>query len=155
MGVSIIDGTIETAEFRRKAAKVRIYKSIVFRLADGETRTILKPIAHPDVAEHLEPGASGRFYLFTSIDHRGLHGVRTAAGAATYAYPKNNEMVGLVLFLIAIVWVGIGVLAFQGIPVLGAIVLILGAIVWIVNRKLRGEARRQFEADNPSFAPRP
>ncbi len=148
MGVSIIEGTIESADLRRKAARVRIYRSIVFRLADGETRTIAKPIAHPDVAEYLQPGASGRFYLFTSIDHRGLHGVRTAAGAAAYAYPRNNEVVGLVLFLIAILWVGAGILVFQGLPILGTIVLILGALVWIVNRRLRGEAQRQFEADS-------
>lgn len=150
MGVSTIDGTIESAELRRSAAKVRIYKSIVFRLADGETKTIAKPIAHAELAPRLEPGATGRFYLFSSIDHRGIYGVRSSDGQTHYAYPRNNETIGMVLTILAVLWVGMSLYLIGDFSIFALIVLVLGPIVWLVNRNLRTQAERQFQADNPA-----
>ncbi|MDQ8756859.1 hypothetical protein RCO27_11540 [Sphingosinicella sp. LHD-64] len=149
MGVSTIDGTIESAELRRSAAKIRIYKTIVFRLANGETKTIAKPIAHAELAPRLEPGATGRFYLFSSIDHRGIAGVRTSDGQAQFAYPRNNETIGMVLTILAALWVGLSPYFVGDFGIFALIVLILGPIVWLVNRSLRRQAERQFQADNP------
>lgn len=153
MGVSMIDGTIEAMDLRRAAAKVRIYNRIVFRLADGGTKTIAKPYVHTDLAEQLAPGTSGRFYLFASIDHRGVQAMRADDGRAIFAYPKNNEVVGMVLLVIGLLWVGAAIALFDGIPVLGAIVLVIAILVTVVNRKLRLDARRQFDADRGHAPP--
>ena len=149
MGVSTIDGTIESAELRRSAARIRIYKTIVFRLANGETKTIAKPIAHADLAPRLEPGASGRFYLFNSIDHRGIAGVRSGDGQALFAYPRNNEKIGMMLTILGVLWVGTSLYFIGDFSIFALVVLILGPIVWLVNRNLRIQAERQFQADNP------
>jgi hypothetical protein len=148
MGVSTIDGTIESAELRRSTGKARIYKTIVFRLANGETKTIAKPLAHADLAPHLEPGTSGRFYLFTSIDHRGIHGVRTSGGRAFQAYPRGNETAGLILTIMAVLWVFTSFYLNGDFSILALLMLILGPVVWLVNRNLRIQADRQFRADN-------
>ena len=49
-----------------------------------------------NVADALKPGTRGRFYLYTAIDHRGIHGVRTADGREIYGFGKQNEIISLV-----------------------------------------------------------
>lgn len=156
MGVSVIEGTIESAELKRTAPGVRFYKSIVFRLPNGETKTLAKPIAHPTTGEHLIPGTSGRFYTFASIDHRGIHGVRTSGGAAHYAYPMNNERIGMYCTILAVVALALGITLFDRISGWFVILIILGPILWLYNRNLRQQAEQQFNADTapaPAQAP--
>lgn len=156
MGVSVIDGTIESAELKRTAPGVRFYKSIVFRLPNGETKTLAKPIAHPTMGEHLIPGTSGRFYTFASIDHRGIHGVRTSGGAALYAYPKNNEVIGMWVTIFAVVAAAIMISLIGDFSIWLLIAIILGPILWIYNRNLRQQGERQFNGDTapvPTQAP--
>jgi len=148
MSLSIIDGTIESMDLKRAAAKVRIYRSIVFRLPDGESRTIVKPYVHESLARELAPGTKGRFYLFSSIDHRGVQAMRADDGRALFAYPRSNEVIGLVLLVISGIWVGAMIVIAQGIPVWGAIVLALAIVIVVVNRKLRIDAERQYAADS-------
>lgn len=152
MSVSVIDGTIESAELKRTAPGARFYKSIVFRLPSGETKTLAKPIAHPTMGNLLQPGTSGRFYTFASIDHRGVHGVRTSSGEALYAYPKNNEVIGMWVTIFAIVAGAIMIGLMDKISIWLLICIVLGPILWIYNRKLRLEGARQFEADSGAAA---
>lgn len=153
MGISTIDGTIEVADLRRKAVKVSIFRKLVFHLADGSTKTVANAHVHNDVAIHLTPGASGRFYLFNSMDHRGLCGLRTADGRSIIAYPKNNEVIGIVLLVVGILWVGSTMLFAGGIPILGSIVLIIAVLVTVVNGNLRRQAERHFAADAAPVPP--
>jgi hypothetical protein len=97
MAVSYIDGTLEQAELKRAPLNLRIYKQLTFRLRDGRERTILKAIVDAKVAALLEPGVSGRFYLFTAPDHRGVHGIRDDQGRAVFAFPRNNERAMLIV----------------------------------------------------------
>lgn len=147
MALSVIDGTIESADLKRTAAKVRIYRSIVFRLADGETKTIAKPIAHTELGPYLEPGMSGRFYLFTSIDHRGVYGVRTSAGQAHYHFPKNNEVIGMWITIFSVAVAALMLTLMGDISILLLIALILGPVVWLYNRANRQNAERAFQGD--------
>jgi len=147
MSLSIIDGTIESMDLKRAAAKVRIYRTIVFRLPNGESRTIARPYVHETLAKELAPGTKGRFYLFSSIDHRGLQAMRADDGRAVFAYPRNNEVVGMVLLVVSTIWVGATIILANGIPVLGTIVLALAIAIVLVNRKLRVDAERQFAGD--------
>ncbi len=154
MGVSILDGTIEEAVLKRSVRNIRIFRHVRFRLRDGGTKSVAKPVVDASVAHLLQPGASGRFYLYTSIDQRGIHGVRDDQGHAAFGFPKNNEIAMLVVMLINLVWVGFTLVTVAGVPILGTILLILSGPYYFYLRKLRADARRQFDADS-QYAPAP
>ena len=153
MGVSILDGTIEEAELKRSVRNIRIFHHIRFRLADGSTKSVAKPIVHADVARHLQRGASGRFYLYTSIDQRGIHGIRDDKGEAAFAFPKNNENAMLGLAIFTGLWMGISIAAVQDAPLIGTIIFVLSVPYYFYLRSLRGQARRQFESDRAFAVP--
>ena len=153
MSVSIIDGTIEEAEPGRKAMSVRLFKRIVFRLADGSTKTVLKPVVHSELAGQIQPGTSGRFYLFAAIDHRGLHGLRDDKGNALMHFPRNNEIATLVSALLMGLWVGVALVSVGGIPILPGLVLLLAVPAFFLYRNTRIEAERQFASDNQPVSP--
>jgi hypothetical protein len=155
MGVSTIDGTLEEAVLKRVRRNLRVYERLTFRLADGSTRSIAKSIVDAPVAERLLPGTSGRFYLYTAIDHRGLHGLRDATGQAVFSYPTNNEKALLVVMPILLLWIVVALVLQGGIPILGALVLLVSIPFYFLYRATRMEARRQFEADSAFAAPSP
>ena len=154
MGVSILDGTIEEAVLKRSVRNIRIFHHVRFRLRDGGTKAVAKPIVDASVAHLLQPGTSGRFYLYTSIDQRGIHGVRDDQGHAEFGFPRNNEIAMLVVMLINLVWVSFTLVAVAGVPILGTILLVLSGPYYFYLRKLRADARRQFEGDS-QYAPAP
>ena len=156
MGVSTIDGTLEEAVLKRVRRNLRVYERLTFRLADGTTRSIAKPIVDQALAAHLMPGTSGRFYLYTAIDHRGIHGVRDAEGRAAFSYPTNNEKALLIVMPILLLWIVVALVLQGGIPIFGTLVLVISLPFYFLYRKTRMEARRQFETDTayrPSSAP--
>ena len=155
MGVSIVDGTIEEAVPGRKAMGVRFFKRIVFRLADGGTKTVLKPIVHSQLAGHLQPGTSGRFYLYAAIDHRGLHGLRDDKGHALMHFPRNNEIGSLIAALLMGLWVGAALVSVGGIPILPGILVVLSVPAFFLYRNTRIEAERQFARDQDPAKPTP
>jgi hypothetical protein len=153
MSVSIVDGTIEEAVPGRSALSVRFFKRIVFRLADGGTKTVLKPVVHSRLAEHLQPGTSGRFYLYAAIDHRGVHGLRDDKGQALMHFPRNNEIATLIAALLMGLWVGGALVSVGGIPILPGLVVLLSVPAYFLYRNTRIEAERQFASDNRPVPP--
>src|SRR4030095_627345 len=153
MSVSIIDGTIEEAEPGRKAMSVRMFKRIVFRLAAARTKMLLRPVVHSELAGQIQPGTSGRFYLFAAIDHRGLHGLRDDKGHALMRFPRNNEVATLVSALVMGLWVGAALVSVGGIPILPGLVLLLAVPAFFLYRNTRIEAERQFGSDNRPVPP--
>lgn len=146
MATSIIDGTLEAADLKRVRGKTRVYNSLTFRLRDGSPKSIAKAIVHEDVAALLAPGTSGRFYLYTAIDHRGIHGVRDDTGRSVFAYSKVNET--------AMLWTaGVGVagtlilLALGRISLWPILCIVLGIPLYFLYRQTRAEATRQYEGD--------
>lgn len=146
MATSIIDGTLEAADLKRVRGKTRVYSSLTFKLRDGSSKSIAKAIAHEDVCALLEPGNSGRFYLYTAIDHRGIHGVRDDKGRSVFAYSKVNET--------AMLWTaGVGVagvlifLALERISLWPILCVVLGVPLYFLYRQTRAEATRQYERD--------
>ncbi len=148
MSVSIIDGTIESADLKRATGKARIYRGIVIRRADGRAEEVRKPIVHADLAAYVEPGTSGRFYLFKSIDHRGIHGVRPQGGDPVFRYPRTNELLGMGVTLFTAIWIAISLSALGGLPIFALLAFVIGLVVWVVNWQLRRSAERQFAGDN-------
>ncbi len=146
MGVSIVDGTIEEAVLKKARSNLRIYQYIKFRQQDGETMTVMKPIVDASVAELLTPGTSGRFYLFTQIDHRGIHGVRTNDGREVGKFPKNNETGMIVVGVMGLVMLAVS-FAIDRINGWGFICVLLGFPGYILYRSTRSIGERQFAED--------
>jgi hypothetical protein len=147
MAVSYIDGTLEQAELKRAPLNLRIYKQLTFRLRDGRERTILKAIVDAKVAALLEPGVSGRFYLFTAPDHRGVHGIRDDQGRAVFAFPRNNERAMLIVSIMGFVLLA-ATLAMDMLSGWALITIALGVPFYFIFRSTRIAAERQYEGDS-------
>ncbi len=147
MATSIIDGTIEEAVIRRRRKLGSTFTRILFRLDDGTTKTWAKAVAANDVADALKPGTNGRFYLYTAMDHRGIHGLRTADGREIYGFGKQNEIVSLVIFVVSALTVALSVAALGDAPLLAAILLVLSIPMYFLYRSTRVQAERQFQGD--------
>ena len=152
MGTKVIDGTLEAVWLKRRRSGVAVYDKLQFRLADGRAVTVGKSIVGPAVADRLVPGTSGRFYLYEAIDHKGLHGIRDAAGAAVYAFPTVNETAMAVVALLNILWLGASAVLADKVPLLPLFVTALAVPGYILYRATRMAARRQFE-DDAGYAP--
>jgi len=147
MGVSVIDGTLEAAALKRVRGKTRVYQSLTFKLRDGSSKSIAKAIAHEDVCALLEPGNSGRFYLYTAVDHRGIHGVRDDKGRSVFAYSKVNETAMLVTAGIGILML-FAFLAMDRISIWPILCIVIGVPFYFLYRQTRAEATRQYESDS-------
>ncbi|HVQ09285.1 MAG TPA: hypothetical protein VMS43_12710 [Allosphingosinicella sp.] len=153
MAVSIIDGTLEAADLKRIRGKTRIYRSLTFKLRDGSSKSVAKAIVHEDVAALLEPGNSGRFYLYTAIDHRGIHGVRDDRGRGVFAYSKAGETMMLVTAGIGVAML-VAFLAMDRISIWPILCIVIGIPFYFLYRQTRAEATRQYEGDKgPSQVP--
>jgi len=147
MGVSIVDGTLEEVVIKRHRKLASVYERLMFRLPDGSKKTWTKAVAASDLVPLLTPGTSGRFYLYTAIDHRGIHGVRLDDGRELYGYPKMNERASIVIV------VAMGLLMLLTYNVLGyvqwlsAILFVLGIPMYFLYRNTRVQADRQYRED--------
>ena len=150
MGVSIVDGTLEEVVIRRHRKQASVYERLMFRLPDGSKKTWTKAVVAGDLVPLLTPGTSGRFYLYTAIDHRGVHGVRLDDGRELYAYSKLNEYVssavvisqGLLTLLSYSVDFGLGFTR-----ILAPILFVLGIPMYFLYRNTRLQAERQYRED--------
>lgn len=147
MGVSVIDGTIEEVVLRRRRKLGSVYDRVVFRLDDGSAKTWGKSVIWNNVADQLKPGLRGRFYLYTAIDHRGIHGIRTMDGREVYGFGKQNEIISIVIFVTMALLVAISIAAMGDAPLLATILLILSIPMYVLYRGTRVQAERQFQAD--------
>lgn len=148
MGTSIIDGTVEEATLKRARSGVAVFSNLRFQSTDGASRTIKNAVTTQAVADELKPGIRGRFYLFTSFDIKGVHGVRRADGRAIYGFPGNNRKIFLILGLINLAWVAFRLFVIQdGVPLLGVALLILAIVGYVLMGKGAREAQAQFDAD--------
>lgn len=147
MSVTAIDGTLEAASLKRKVRNISIYDSIVIRRDGGGEERLGKTMVSNPVADLLEPGTRGRFYTYASIDHKGMHGVRTADGKAAYDFPQNNEKIAIFVFVVNAIWLIGGVLLDGGVRLFPLALTALAVVIYPLYRKTRMEALRQFEAD--------
>ena len=149
MAVSIIDGTIEAMVLKRVRQNVRVYERIDFRLDGGGTSSITKAVVEAKVAERLEPGVSGRFYLYKAIDHRGIHGLRDKEGRALFGFSSMNERAMLVTIAIGTVLTILYVALLDKISLWGPLLVVLGVPGYFLYRSTRVDAESQFRGDNP------
>ena len=147
MSVAAIYGTLESANLKRKVRNISIYDSIVIRRDGGGEERLGKTIVSNTVAETLQPGTQGRFYTYASIDHKGVHGIRTADGRSVFDFPQNNEKIMLVVLALNAVWLIGGILYDGGARLFPLALVVFAGAIYPLYRKTRLEARRQFEAD--------
>ena len=147
MAVSMVDGTLESFELKRKTPAVSIYRDLVIRHDDGGETHFGKAVAAAKVAETLASGARGRFYLYESIDNKGVHGVRLENGVKAHAFPVMNERIMLLVLVLNCVLL-IGRIVIEGVIwYLPLILIVLAAIAYPLYRKTHLEARDQYERD--------
>ena len=147
MPVSTIDGIVEAAALKRRVRNISIYDSIAFRLDDGSEHWLGKSIVPNTVADVLKPGTKGRFYLYSSIDHKGVHGVRSVGGVSAYGYAQNNERLMLIVLGLNALWLVGGVFLDGQVRLFPLALAVLAVVVYPLYRKTRIESRRQFDAD--------
>jgi len=152
MSTSIIDGTIEDIDVKRARGGFVVYNSIRFRLPDGSPKSVVKSVVAKDVADELQPGASGRFYLFSAFDLKGIHGFRSAGGKSVYKFPGNNAKIFIFVAVVNVLWVALRIALDGQIPFLGVGLFILGVVGYVLMSKGEREAKQQFEADG-GYAP--
>ena len=147
MSVSTIDGTVEAATLKRTVRNISVFESISIRRDDGSEHRLGKSMVPNAVAEALKPGTRGRFYLYSSIDHKGVHGVRTADGRSAYGFARNNERIMLVVLVLNALWLAGGFALDGRVRFIPLALVVLALVVYPLYRKVRVESRRQFEAD--------
>jgi hypothetical protein len=147
MAVSTIDGTLEEAVVKRSFAKVISYERLRFRLADGREQILTKILAERGLAERLQPGTRGRFYLFKVIDSQGVCGLRDESGGAWFAFIKATEKLMLICAAFGVTALFLSVLLRTWLTSWAVICLLLGAPMYIVYHSARREAERRFAAD--------
>lgn len=151
MAVSVIDGTLEAVTVKGRTAKVWRLNDLAIRKADGALEMLKgMTVATREIGEALQPGLTGRFYLYKSIDHRGLHAIRPSGGQLLHRFPATNENLMAVLFFINLAVLG-GMTALNGQPYLLNIALVpFTAVLYVLYRRTRMQAEAQVNADNPA-----
>ncbi len=148
MGVSVIEGKVLEAPVKLKRKNLVRYAHVVFERADGGTERIAKPVATDEIAELVTPGAEGRFFLFKTIDVRGIHGVRLADGRARHAYPRNNLWAFGLAAVVSTIWIALRISTRGDIPVLGLLLLALGVVGFTLTRTNDAASQRQFDRND-------
>jgi hypothetical protein len=148
MAISTIDGTLEEAVVKRSFARVISYERLRFRLADGREQVLSKTVVEKGLAERLQPGTKGRFYLFKVIDHQGVCGLRDGAGGAWFAFIKGSENGMLITSAVGATALILSVLLRTWLTSWAVISLLIGVPMYIVYRTARLEAERRFAADD-------
>lgn len=147
VAVSTIDGTLERVEGARQYRKVTRFNTLVFREDGGASRTIKNALAAGDVVAELREGNRGRFYTFTALDVRGVHGVRTRDGTTRYAFPGSNAKLFLTLVIISLIVLVIRAVIGDGLPLIQLLLTVAIGIGWYLTQKSESEARAQFDDD--------
>jgi len=154
MAVRTIDGTLEEVELKNRRKLGSVYSRLLFRLPDGRSERVGKSVVWNNVADHLKPGKSGRFYLYGAIDHRGIHGVRTADGAEAFGFGKQNEIVAIAVLVMAGLTFYLNmndprVTVFDDLIWIITLILLIGAgPMFLAYRHTRVQAERQFREDS-------
>ena len=148
MATSTIDGTIEEATLKRSFWNMRVFDPIVIRHADGTVENLGKTVVQGELADHIVPGASGRFYRYSTIDHQGIHGIRDVHGAAFSAFPMNNEIASYACIALGVVLLMLHLLGGTSLSAWGPILLLVGVAGTAIYGQARRASRAQFDGDD-------
>lgn len=153
MTTSIIDGRVEAADLKRTKGGVSVFRSLTFQPDAGPTRTIKNAVVKDNVASELVPGTAGRFYIYNAFDLKGVHGVRTRDGRATYGFATNNKKIFLIVGIVNIAWIALRVFVIDGqVPLLAILLMILSVAGFTFMSKGEKDAKAQFDGD-AGYAP--
>lgn len=147
MATSMIDGTVEEAVLKRRRSSMSFYERVKFRLDDGSTKTWTKAHVANNVGDLLSPGAHGRFYFFTAIDHRGVSGARLDDGREAFGVSRINETVGICLVVVNILLTIMYVSMMDKVSILALILIVLGVPMFFLYRQNRLDAEKAFMSD--------
>lgn len=152
MGGDRIDGTVEAVWLKKRRENFAIYDRMLFRLPNGAERSLGKSLVSPEVADRLVPGTRGRFYLYSAVDHKGVAGVRDAAGGAVFGIPRVNETAIMAVAAVNVTWLVLAVAIAGAVPLLPLLLSLFSVPLYFLYRSTRVSAKRQFDAD-ASYVP--
>jgi hypothetical protein len=155
MATSIIDGTIEEAHLKRSFWNMRVFDPVLIRQADGHVENLGKTIVEGHLAYHIVPGAAGRFYRYTAIDHRGIHGVRLTNGEEAYGFARNNEIASIACILMGAALVAIYLLTGTVLSSWMWLLLVIGLVGLPLYGSARAAAWKQYCEDQGYIPPAP
>lgn len=147
VATDLIEGTIEEAVLKRSFSSMDVYDPIILRRDDGIVENLGKRIVHHDLSGVIAPGTRGRFYLYSTFEHQGIHGFRDTLGTAAFAFARNNEFASIGCILLGAAWLAFDLLREGGSSLWGPVLLIIGLGGVIAYRSARKEAERQFDRD--------
>lgn len=147
MSVSIIDGTLEAVTVKRRAAKLWRLADVRLVGRDGVETVLRVAAVSPEVGAALQPGTKGRFYLYKTVDHQGIHAVRPEGGTLIASYPTTNETLMITLFVINIVVIAAMVAINNSLPLLALLLLPFTGVLYFLYRATRIEAEAQLAAE--------
>ena len=149
MTVSIVDGRVEAADVKRQNRHLHQYSTLRFALDGGGERVLRNAVVDNAVAEHLQPGSAGRFYLFQGIDMRGVYAYRDQTGQIAKGFPGQNEKIGMFGAGLAIAAMILYSLFGDGIPVILIVAFFLSVLGFYFTRRTRTEVERATAEDKP------
>jgi hypothetical protein len=142
----MIDGTIEEATRKRSFYRMQVFDPVIIRRSDGTIENLGKRIIHSDLADVLAPGRSGRFYLYSTFEHSGIHGFR-GGGEAVFAFARNNEIAGVACVVLGVLMYALHFYVRMPLSGWAPILIVLGAVLGFVYWRVRQDAGRQFDQD--------
>ncbi len=141
----VIDGTIEEAKLRRAGKWQSVFDTVTIRRDNGARETFNKLIVANPLVDAVRAGSSGRFYLHSFIDQKGLHGIR-GEGRSQLAFPRSVEtllgIMGVLNMIMLVAWIAMD----GGVRLLPAIFGPLCIGLYVGLRLARQSAERHFAA---------
>ena len=153
MATSIIDGIIEEAHLKRSFWNMRVFDPVLIRRTDGQVENLGKNIVEGHLAEHIVPGAAGRFYRYTAVDHRGIHGVRLDNGEEGYGFARNNEIASIACIMLGVVLFAFYLLTGTVVTSWMWLILPIGLVGLPLYWSARAAAWRQYAGDEAPLHP--
>ncbi len=146
MANSVIDGTIEEAKLRNRGKWQSVFATVTIRRTNGTLETLNKLIVANALVDAVQTGSSGRFYLHSFIDQKGLHGIRSE-GRTQLAFPRSVEtllgILGVLNLIMLVSWIAMD----GGVRLLPAIFGPLCFGLFVALRIARKSAEQHFAAD--------
>lgn len=144
-----IDGTLDEVQITRPAVGRRPahYAALDIIDAEGVTIPLRNLRAEPAVAERLNFGAAGRFYIYSVAGFRGVHGFRPVRGAPVFAFPRLPAYACLAIALINLAVIVWRTHSGEALPLFALLPFMLACILYAWLRRTEAEARLAVEND--------
>ncbi len=151
MGVTVVDGVLESAEVKSKRKRWWRMRDVRIAQRDGRIVALPSVVVTPEVGAALTPGLRGRFLTYSTLDQSGIHAVKPDGGRPVSGYPlRAVETIGLVITAIFVVATVVRLATGDDVPLLPFLVGLFTAALFFNYRSTRLAVEAKARAE--SFA---